>query len=81
VAILTRDTGNRSDRITSCLPIIWDRLSRDGPEAQRSHVSFNGSSSAALGNTIYGIANIVIETASRTVAQNVNIIREALPKP
>ena len=36
---------------------------------------------AALGNTIYGIANIVIETASRTVAQNVNIIREALPKP
>jgi len=45
------------------------------------HVSFNGSSSAALGSTIYGIANIVIETASRTVAQNVNIIREALPKP
>jgi hypothetical protein len=41
VAILTRDTGNRSDRITSCLPIIWDQvgqlgcLSRDGPEAQR----------------------------------------------
>ena len=30
---------------------------------------------------MYGIANIVIETASRTVAQNVNIIREALPKP
>lgn len=40
MAILTRDTGNRSDRITSCLPIIWDLgqlgcLSRDGPEAQR----------------------------------------------
>ena len=51
------------------------------PRRSEGHVSFNGSSSAALGNTIYGIANIVIETASRTVAQNVNVIREALPKP